>query len=167
MVAPAIRPLNAADRNRIEALTEKTGSFRPAEVKVALEVFDAGLGIVRPRDPDYELAGAELDGELLGWACWGPVPCTEGTFDLYWIVVDRAAQGRGVGSALIEAMERSVHGRARMIVVETAGRSDYAGTREFYSRRGYRVEARIPNYYAPGDDLVVYVKPVRPLTSHP
>ena len=132
--------------------------FRPEEVKVALEVFDAALGIGRGRDPDYESAGVELDGKLAGWACWGPTPCTVGTFDLYWIVVAAERQGQGVGSALLAEVERRVTGRARLIVVETAGRDQYAGTRGFYESRGYRVETRIADYYEPGDDLVTYVK---------
>jgi len=158
LLVPAIRPLVAADRGRVEAMTRGTGRFRADEVKVALEVFDAAIGIGRARDPDYELAGAELEGALAGWACWGPTPCTNGTFDLYWIAVAEASQGRGVGTVLVEEMERSLAGRARLIVVETAGRADYSNTRDFYERRGYRVAARIADYYAPGDDLVTYVK---------
>ena len=49
-------------------------------------------------------------------------------------------------------------GVARLIVVETAGRPDYRGTRAFYQARGYAVAATIPDFYAPGDDQVVYVK---------
>ncbi len=136
----------------------QSGGFRPEEVVVALEVFDAALGIGRPRDPDYEIALVEVDGGLTGWACWGPTPCTEGTFDLYWIVVDRSWQGKGIGTVLIDEMERRVAGRARLIVVETAGRDEYEPTRTFYQRRGYAQESRIADYYSPGDDLVVYVK---------
>jgi D-alanine-D-alanine ligase len=135
--------------------------FRPEEVKVALEVFDAALGIGRGRDPDYESAGVELDGRLAGWACWGPTPCTVGTFDLYWIVVSAERQGQGVGSTLLAEVERRVTGRARLIVVETAGRDQYAATRGFYESRGYRVETRIADYYEPGDDLVTYVKRIQ------
>ena len=49
-------------------------------------------------------------------------------------------------------------GVARLIVVETAGRAAYAPTRAFYEARGYRAVSRIPDFYAPGDDQVVYVK---------
>ena len=55
------------------------------------------------------------DGALVGWICWGPTPCTIGTFDLYWIVVDPAWQGRGVGSALVAEMEGQLRGKARLI----------------------------------------------------
>ena len=141
-------------------MTRGSESFRPDEVAVAMDVFDSALGIGKKADSDYELAGAEVDGVLAGWACWGPTPCTVGTFDLYWIVVDRAAQGKGVGTALMDEMERRVAGRARLIVIETAGKADYEGTRAFYQRRGYRIASTVPDYYAEGDDLVVYVKRV-------
>ncbi len=59
---------------------------------------------------------------------------------------------------LLHEMERRIAGRARLVVVETAGRSDYAGTRAFYARHGYRVVATIPGFYAPGDDQVTLVK---------
>jgi ribosomal protein S18 acetylase RimI-like enzyme len=123
-------------------------------VAVALEVFDAAVG----RSPDYTALAAEVGGTLAGWICWGATPCTEGTYDLYWMAVDPALHGAGVGSALLAEMERRLGGVARLIVVETAGRADYLPTRAFYERRGYRAAARIPDFYSPGDDLIVYVK---------
>ena len=55
-------------------------------------------------------------------------------------------------------MERRLHGRARLIVVETAGRPEYLPTRRFYEARRYVEVARIADFYEPGDDLVVYAK---------
>ncbi len=152
------RPLEAPDRARVQEMTSASALFRPDEVTVALEVFDAATGNGRRRDPDYETLGALAEGGLVGWICWGPTPCTVGTFDLYWIVVDAAWQGRGVGSGLVAEMERRLSGSARLIVVETAGRPDYAPTRGFYAARGYYVGATITDYYGDGDDLVTYVK---------
>ncbi len=157
-MATHIRPLAAGDRARVEAMTRATGLFRAPEIPVALEVFDAAVGVGRAADPDYESAGADVDGSLAGWICWGPTPGTEGTFHLYWIVVDPAWQNRGVGGQLLEEMERRLAGRARLIAVETAGRPDYAPTRAFYAGRAYRVAAEIADYYAAGDDLVMFVK---------
>ena len=121
---------------------------------VALEVFDAAVA----GSPDYRALGADIAGTLVGWICWGPTPCTLGTWDLYWMAVDPALQGSGVGTALLSAMERRLPSDARLIVVETAGRPDYAPTRSFYEARGYTAAARIADFYAPGDDQVVYVK---------
>jgi len=154
LTSPVLRQLTPADRGRIEALTRAVGVFRADEVPVALEVFDGAVA----GSPDYLALGAELDGRLVGWICWGPTPCTLGTFDLYWMAVDPAAQGAGVGSALITEMEQRLAGVGRLIVVETAGRADYAPTRAFYEARGYRVAAVIPDFYATGDAQVIYAK---------
>jgi GNAT superfamily N-acetyltransferase len=154
LTAPSLRTLTAADRGRIEEISRAVGLFRDDEIPVALEVFDGVVG----GSPDYRGLGADLDGRLTGWICWGPTPCTLGTYDLYWMAVDPGAQGAGVGTTLLHEMERRLAGLARLIVVETAGRPEYHPTRAFYETRGYRVVARIPDFYAPGDDQVVYVK---------
>jgi len=155
--SPVLRSLRAADRARLEEITGATGIFRENETAVALEVFDAAVA----GSPDYTALAADVDGRLAGWICWGPTPCTVGTYDLYWMAVDPAVQGTGIGSALLMEMERRIAGSARLIVVETSGRPDYQPTRSFYQARGYRIGAIIPEFYAPGDDQVVYVKEVK------
>lgn len=155
-----VRPLVAADREAVARITRDCGAFRDDEIPVALEVFDAAV-----RDAageSYVARGAEVDGALAGWICWGPTPCTLGTWDCYWLVVDPTRQGGGVGTRLVEAMERALAGRARLIVVETSSRDDYAMARAFYEARGYTATARIPEYFAPGDGLVVYTKSLMP-----
>ena len=154
-----LRHLTEADRDRIEGITRSVGLFREDEVAVALEVFDEATGGAPSNT--YSVLGAESDNRLAGWICWGPTPCTVGTYDLYWMAVDPELQGTGVGTALLTEMERRLEGIARLIVVETAGRPDYAATRAFYRARGYQPTATIPDFYAPGDDQVVFVKSVR------
>ena len=151
----SLRPVGRAHRARLEQLTRATGRFREEEVATAVALLDESLA----GDDDYRFVGA-FDGETLaGYACWGPTPGTEGTHDLYWIVVDPERQGAGIGTLLL----REVEGRlkadgCRLVVVETSSRADYAPTRAFYERRGYTRAATIPGYYAPGDDLVIYTK---------
>ena len=157
LTAPALGPLSPADRRRIEEITRAVRVFRDDEVPVALEVFDGAVA----GSPDYTALGAALDQRLVGWICWGPTPCTLGTYDLYWMAVDPAAQSAGIGTALLREMEGRLAGSARLIVVETAGRPDYRPTRAFYEARGYRKASVIPDFYAPGDDQVVYVKHLR------
>jgi D-alanine-D-alanine ligase len=154
LVSPYLRHLTAADRGRIEEITRAVGFFREEEIPIALEVFDAAVRA----DDTYRALGADVDGRLAGWICWGPTPCTLGTYDLYWAVVDPALQGTGIGTTLLREMERRLAGVARLILVETGGRPEYGPTRAFYEARGYRAVARIPDFYAPGDDQVVFVK---------
>jgi len=157
LVTPRLRHLTAADRGRIEEITRAVGRFRDDEIVVALEVFDAA---VRPIPDSYQVLGAELDSRLVGWICWGPTPCTLGTYDLYWMAVDPEMHGAGIGTALLQEMERRLKGIARLIVIDTAGRPDYSATRAFYQARGYSPVATVPDFYAPGDDQVVFVKRV-------
>lgn len=152
--ALSLRALSPADRGQVESISRAVGLFGDAEVPVALEVFDAAVA----GSPDYAALGADVGGRLGGWISWGPTPCTRGTYDLYWIAVDPALHGAGVGTALVAEMERRLAGHARLVVAETAGRPAYRPTRAFYEARGYRAVAIIPDFYAPGDDQVVYVK---------
>lgn len=154
----SLRPVGRAQRARLEELTAATGLFRPEEVTTAVELLDQSLA----GDDDYRFVGAYAGETLVGYACWGPTPGTEDTWDLYWIVVDPTRQGRGIGTRLLEEVERrlTAHG-ARLIVVETSSRADYDPTRRFYETRGFTRAAELPGYYAPGDDLVIYLKDLR------
>ena len=132
-----------------------TGLFREAEVATAVELLDEALD----GDDDYRFLGAFDGPELIGYACFGPTPDTVGTWDLYWIAVDRERHGRGIGTELLQAVERTLMADGgRLVVVETSSRADYGPTRGFYEARGYAKAATIPGYYAPGDDLVIYAK---------
>jgi ribosomal protein S18 acetylase RimI-like enzyme len=144
--------LHSSHRERIREILEATGSFREEEIAVALELFD---------DPtDYEFIGAFTpEGELTGYACYGATPGTHGTYDLYWIATHPEHQGTGGGSRLLDEVERRLTEReARLLVVETSARDDYESTRRFYERRGYREHARLGDFYALGDDRVIYAK---------
>jgi ribosomal protein S18 acetylase RimI-like enzyme len=157
-----IGQLRPEHRARLAELLVDTGAFHAAEVDVALSLFDVAHGQGRdaggPEDAplDYEFLGAFEDDRLVGYACFGATPGTDGTFDLYWLAVDRAAQGRGIGRALVRDVEGKLIGRGgRLLVVETSSRADYASTRQFYTRTGYTEAARVRDFYAPADDRIV------------
>ena len=182
--------ISAADRPRVAEILRGSRVFSAAEVAVALELLDETLeergprneeAVVRHRGsmpeaprprssvlvPDYLFLGAFTPEEVLvGYACWGPTPATDRTWDLYWIAVDTALQGAGIGTILLEEVERRLGGQhARMLIVETSSRSDYAATRGFYERRGYNETARVRDFYAPGDDRIIFLKRFHPLAD--
>ena len=154
--------LRSRDRARVAELLVSTAVFSTEEIDVALQLFDAsvgGRGDTGADDahvPDYEFTGAFEGDRLIGYACSGPTPATEGTFDLYWLAVDAAAQGKGIGTTLVREVERELRDRgARMLLVETSSRPDYSNTRAFYARCGYTEAARIRDFYAPADDRIM------------
>lgn len=162
----ALRPLVRADRARVDQIVGATGVFRPDEHAIALEVFDAA--VARP-GVDYHAVGAyDEQDRLVGFACYGPTPCTVHTWDLYWIAVDPTTHRQGAGRALMDQCEREIAARGgRLVVVETSSRADYAATRAFYEALAYRVTARIPDFYASNDDLITYTKRIDSSRSRP
>ncbi|HEV7992105.1 MAG TPA: GNAT family N-acetyltransferase [Gemmatimonadaceae bacterium] len=164
--------LRPHDRERIAELLVSTRVFSRDEIAVALELFDVGIhkqeraGADDANVPDYEFTGAFEGERVLGYACVGPTPATEGTFDLYWLAVDPAAQGKGIGRALVRGVERDLRARgARLLLVETSSRPDYENTRAFYARCGYTEAARIRDFYAPADDRIMLTTRLTSITT--
>ncbi len=105
---------------------------------------------------------AEVDGRVAGYACYGRTPCTDGTWDLYWIAVDPNQHGSGVGRILMKAVEDAIRAEGgRLIVIETASKPAYDKTRAFYLKYGCKEVARVPDFYAVGDDKIVYALQVQ------
>lgn len=140
----------------VRRIAESTGFFYPPEVDVAVELVDERLA--KGDASGYHFIFAESDRPL-GYACFGPIACTVGSFDLYWIVVERDAQRFGLGRRLLVEAERLIRDRSgRRIYIETSNREQYAPTRDFYQRCGYKVAAVLDEFYGPGDDKVIFVK---------
>jgi ribosomal protein S18 acetylase RimI-like enzyme len=112
-----------------------------------------------PQSPVPVVQSPVPSPEPTGFAIYGPTMATDRTYDLYWIAVDRAAQGTGCGSVLLADVERRLEAlHARMLVIETSSRSDYTATRGFYLKRGYVEAARVREFYAPHDDRIILTK---------
>jgi GNAT superfamily N-acetyltransferase len=144
-------------RAKVASLLAETPEFTPAEVEVALELVDCALA--DPLSDDYRFIMAEEGDRLLGYACFGSTPMTEGCYDLYWLVVGQKARRLGIGRELMAATESLLASLgARLIRVETAGLDSYASARVFYERVGYREVARIRDFYWRSNDLCIFAK---------
>lgn len=135
--------------------------FSRDEIDCALSLVDESFADPTQPDPYRFLVAADAsdDARVLGYACFGTTPLTKGTCDLYWIAVDPALHGGGIGRLLIDGVERVLRADGQhQIVVETSSRTDYDATRAFYLRVGYVEEARVRDFYGRGDDKVFYVK---------
>ena len=151
------RPLVAGDRDAVEKILERVGNFSRQEQKIALELIDDWLRAGEASD--YMCWVLTDSGGIRGYVCVGPTPLTDGTFDLYWIVVDPSAHGRGYGQALIELAEDEARARGgRLLLIETASHDAYAGTIRFYERAGYELVSTIRDFYKKGDDRLTFAK---------
>ena len=155
-----IRPMNCADKPSIVKILGDTPEFKPSEVEVAEELIDSYI-----RDPvgsGYHILVAEVDSTVAGYICYGPTPLSEGTWDLYWEAVAQEERGQGIGSMLMESAEREIiRAKGRLAIIETSSTPAYEATRRFHIGHGYEIVARIPDFYASGDDKLILQKRLR------
>jgi ribosomal protein S18 acetylase RimI-like enzyme len=148
----SIRDLRREDLPSIGAVLEATGLFPPDMLEPMVEPYLSGQAADR-----WLVAGT---GEkLLGFAFAEPERMTVGTFNLLAIAVAPDRQRGGIGRSLVEDLEERLRRQgARLLIVETSSLDDFAGTRAFYVSQSFLEEARVRDFYAEGEDKVLFWK---------
>lgn len=157
-----IRATDPADTPALLVLAEETGVFRPMEIQALREVLDDYHA--QNRAIGHCCVTREQDGGIVGFAYYAPAAMTLSTWYLYWIAVRKSDQARGIGSELLRFLEEDIRCKqpAAILFIETSSMPHYELTRAFYVKHGYEIEARLRDYYAPGDDMVVFRKRLEP-----
>jgi ribosomal protein S18 acetylase RimI-like enzyme len=151
--------MRSADKAAVMGILKDTPEFKPAEVGIAEELIDAYLE--NPVKSGYLILVAAVESHIAGYVCYGQTPLTAGTWDIYWMAVDRESQGQGIGKRLLAAAEAAIKkSNGRLIVIETSSKPDYFKAQRFYSSRGYELHNRIADFYEPNDDKLTYLKRV-------
>ena len=159
-MSPTIRPMTGDDKTAIMQILRATPEFTPAEVVVAEELLDSYLH--SPSGSGYHVLVAEVGSSVVGYVCYGPTPLTEGTWDIYWLAIAPREQRRGIGMALLKSAEDEIKkALGRLAIIETSSKPEYAGTRSFHLSQGYQPVCQIADFYAPGDDKVIFQKRLR------
>lgn len=147
------------DLKELTVVMQSTGLFYDFEIEVALEVLQSILD--RGEASGYYCIIATKNGVCVGYAVYGPTPCTLSGWDIYWMAVQKELQGKGLGSDLIKRTEQEIALQGGTAVwIETSGRPAYLPTRKFYEKHQYLKLAEIPGFYAPGDSKVIYGKTI-------
>lgn len=145
------------DREDILNIVSSTGFFSDDELEIAVELVEERL--LKGTACGYYFLFLETDESLTGYSCYGPVPGTMHSFDIYWIAVKNESRGTGLGKLILKMSERKIADmNGKSIYIETSSRDKYLPTRKFYERCGYRAEAQLKDFYAPSDDKIIYVK---------
>lgn len=148
----SIQPTTGADLAALKEVVEATGLF-PGEMLAPM--FGAGDGAL--------WLTAHSAGRAAGFAVSRPEKMTEGTWNMLALAVLPARQRSGLGRGLVAASETALGGQgARLLLVDTSATAAFAGARAFYAAAGYGEVARIPGYWAEGDDRVTFAKRLGP-----
>ena len=154
-----IRPTIPDDAGRLTAVIAASGLFPPeglAEIDRMLTDYFAGkLGKDHCWITDDDGSGP------VGVAYYAPERMTDGTWNLYMLIVHPDRQGEGRGTALVRYVEEALQERGeRVLLVETSGLASFEATRTFYRKCGFEEEARIREFYQAGEDKIVFCKAV-------
>jgi ribosomal protein S18 acetylase RimI-like enzyme len=147
-----IRAMRREDLDGVRLVLDSTGLFPSSMVEEMAEPFLSG------KAPHLWLVALSEDG-VSGFAYCEPERMTDGTHNLLAIAVASDHQRSGVGAAMVRQVESSVRDQnGRLLLVETSTDPDQDGARSFYLKNGFTEEARIRDFYAPGQTKVVFWK---------
>lgn len=151
-----IRPITEADATTVRELAVSSGLF-PAEAGWFLDKMMADY--FGGNQAEGHRCVIDEDDAPLGVAYYEPALATDRTWYLTMIGVRHDYQGQGRGAALMRYVEDNLRTEGqRILLVETSGVAEFALTRQFYVKCGYEEEARVRDYYAVGDDMVLFRK---------
>jgi len=149
--------VKASDIEAVGEIVRSSNFFNTEEIEVAMglveETVDTG------KASGYEFIFAEIDGKVIGYTCYGRIPCTKHSFDLYWIATHQDYRGLGIGKELMDRTEKAIKEiGGNGVYVETSSKEQYHPTRSFYIKMNYIEKALFEDFYDKNDGKVVYVK---------
>jgi len=167
--------------DEIMAMTKRAAVFNEKEVDTVTELLEgyeegpeiSGYNFLSCRvaahpersAADYSPGEGSKDarpGQIIGYACWGPRELSGNGYDLYWICADPAVHSKGVGRALMQAVEEEIRKRHGVwLVIETSDTDHYAPARRLYERCGYTLAMLLKDFYHDGDGMCTYTKRLR------
>ncbi|MBL9010292.1 MAG: GNAT family N-acetyltransferase [Alphaproteobacteria bacterium] len=149
------------DAELLAAIAAACGNFAPAEIAFVPEIL-AQLAEQGAEASGYRLLVAEDPDGPAGFAIYGPIPATDGSYDLYWIATHPRARGRGAGRLLLaEAARRAAAEGAARLFIETETGADYAAAHRLYESCGFPLIATVPDYYRSGSGKAIYGGPLK------
>jgi GNAT superfamily N-acetyltransferase len=156
-----IRPTLESETGSLVELARGTGVFKPVEIDSLKEVLDE----YHATDEKWQHRAItyEEGGRPIGFAYYAPIEMTDQTWLVYWILVGKETQSRGIGTRLLLHTEADVaRAGGRLLMIDTSSLPEYEPTRRFYLKHGYDVSGVTRDFYADGDDQVGFVKRLRP-----
>jgi ribosomal protein S18 acetylase RimI-like enzyme len=151
-----IRPARPEDQEALIAIASAIDLFVAPEVETLRSLLSAYFD----ENPDRDCSWIVYeDGGPVGAAYYAPELYAKGTWTVYFIAVHPHRQGEGCGGKLLHYIEQTLAARGeRLLLVETSGLPTFERTRAFYRKHGYEEEARIREFYYPGDDKIIFRK---------
>lgn len=152
-----IRTIAPSDTDDVMALAKKLG------------MFDAdGLDHLKETLANYDSSNSKNlwyvadDNNLVGVLYCTPEPMTSGTWNVLMLLVNPDFHRQGYGNALMSYVEQIlIEQKERLLIVETSSLDEFKPARAFYQKCGYHQGARIRDFYAEGEDKIIFCKALK------
>ena len=152
-----IRPAVSSDKDAMTSLFSALNLFDTDEIKFMCELVDSYFHVTL-EEGHFWIVNDDNDA-ITSAAYYAPESFGQNVYNLYFIGVLPGEQGKGIGSIMLEYVEKHLKElEQRLLLVETSGLPNFEKTREFYLKNNYEKEATIREYYKEGDDKVIYRK---------
>ncbi len=147
-----IKPTTKDDIRDLQLVLDETGLFPGEMLPDMLAPSIAG-------ETDAFWLMYHHNGKAVGLCYTVPEELADGTWNMLALAILPELQGQSLGTALVASVERHLSDRnQRILIVETSGTDEFALTRKFYARNEFEEEARIRDFWADGDDKVIFRK---------
>ena len=155
-----IRPTVPADTPALVEMARQTGAYSAEEIQDLHDRLDSYPA--RHAAEDHQALTCDVNGRPAGVAYYAPVAMTDRTWSLYWLVAP-TGPGPDVADRLLRHAEQEVRGRGgRLLVFEASSRSAQEPVRQLLAAKGYRPGAVLPDFYADGEDQIIFRKRLAP-----
>lgn len=147
------------DVENVQRILQSSGFFREDEIDVAVELVAETLE--KGKESGYKFIFVEAKGETVAYSCFGLIPCSLISYDLYWMATHQDYRNKGIGRLLMSETEKKIRNLGgKAIYIETSSKPLYIPTQNFYYKTGYQLIAQFENFYDIGDDKMTFRKPV-------
>ena len=156
-----IRATVPADTAALVEIARQAGAFSAEELHDLHDRLDAYPE--RHAADDHQALTWAHDGRPAGLAYYAPVAMTDRTWALYWLIAPVAPPGPEVAGQLLRHAEQDVRNRGgRLLVFEVSSASAHEPVRQLLATHGYRPGAVLPDFYADGEDQIIFRKRLAP-----
>ncbi|MDR1694967.1 MAG: GNAT family N-acetyltransferase [Lactobacillaceae bacterium] len=147
--------LTPQDPENIRVIAQSTGFFDEKDTELSADI--AQYILEEGDDEEHEFIFAEDDDKTVAFACFGMVPDSEASYELYWLSTLNEYRGKGIGKEVIAKLLNDIKkAGGRKLFLKTCGTDKYAPTRMFYEKCGFKLEGVLKEYYDEDEDCYIY-----------
>jgi ribosomal protein S18 acetylase RimI-like enzyme len=140
-----------SDQAAVEKLATSTGMFAPGEWQ-APDLNNLSV--------DHRwIVATNNENEVVGAAYFAPEQVSHSLWNTFFLAVNKDSHRQGIGRRIMNHIENLARSEGiNTLIVETSSLESFSRARGFYLALGYVREAEIRDYYALGNNKIVFWK---------